>query len=63
MTAPQKCRRRAHRWDYSAEHLEEAVEALEIDPTEADTECFEELYGPVRVTGHDRILKLTSTRL
>lgn len=34
----------------SVEHLEDAVEALEIDLSESD---LEEPYEPVPITGHD----------
>ncbi|MEF8779599.1 MAG: aldo/keto reductase [Haloferacaceae archaeon] len=37
----------------SIEHLEDAVEALEIDLRESDVEYLEEPYEPVRVSGHD----------
>ncbi|MFC6825889.1 aldo/keto reductase [Halopelagius fulvigenes] len=37
----------------SVEHLEDAVEALDIDLSESDTEYLEEPYEPVRVSGHD----------
>jgi aryl-alcohol dehydrogenase-like predicted oxidoreductase len=37
----------------SLEHLEEAVAALEIDLTASDVEWLEELYEPVRVSGHE----------
>jgi len=36
----------------SVEHLEEAVEALEIDLTDSEMEYLEEPYEPVPVTGH-----------
>jgi aryl-alcohol dehydrogenase-like predicted oxidoreductase len=36
----------------SVEHLEDAVEALEIDLTESDREYLEEPYEPVPVSGH-----------
>jgi aryl-alcohol dehydrogenase-like predicted oxidoreductase len=36
----------------SVEHLEDAVEALEIDLSESDLEYLEEPYEPVRVAGH-----------
>jgi aryl-alcohol dehydrogenase-like predicted oxidoreductase len=36
----------------SVEHLEDAVEALEIDLSDSDMEYLEEPYGPVRVSGH-----------
>jgi len=35
-----------------AEHPEDAVEALEIDPPESDLENSEEPYEPVPVSGH-----------
>ena len=35
------------------EHLEEAVEALEIDLSGSDMSYLEEPYGPVPVSGHD----------
>jgi len=37
----------------SVEHLEEAVEALDIDLSESDLEYLEEPYEPVAVVGHD----------
>jgi aryl-alcohol dehydrogenase-like predicted oxidoreductase len=37
----------------SVEHLEDAVEALEIDLSESDVEYLEEPYEPVPVSGHD----------
>lgn len=37
----------------SVEHLEEAVEALDIDLSESDMEYLEEPYEPARVSGHD----------
>jgi aryl-alcohol dehydrogenase-like predicted oxidoreductase len=37
----------------SVEHLEEAVEALEIDLSESDQEYLEAPYGPVPVAGHE----------
>ena len=37
----------------SLEHLEEAVEALEIDLTDSDIEWLEAPYEPVRVSGHE----------
>ena len=37
----------------SVEHLEQAVEALEIDLSESDREYLEEPYEPVRVSGHE----------
>ena len=37
----------------SIEHLEDAVEALEIDLSESDQEYLEEPYGPVAVAGHE----------
>ncbi|SNR38512.1 aldo/keto reductase [Halorubrum vacuolatum] len=37
----------------SVEHLEDAVEALDIDLSESDIEWLEEPYEPVRVSGHD----------
>jgi aryl-alcohol dehydrogenase-like predicted oxidoreductase len=36
----------------SIKHLEEAVEAIDIDLSERDLEYLEEPYSPVRVTGH-----------
>jgi len=36
----------------SVEHLEEAVEAVEIDLSESDLSYLEEPYRPVRVAGH-----------
>jgi aryl-alcohol dehydrogenase-like predicted oxidoreductase len=37
----------------SVEHLEDAVEALEIDLTESEQKYLEEPYGPVPVSGHE----------
>jgi len=37
----------------SVEHLEDAVEALEIDLSNSDIEYLEEPYGPVSVVGHE----------
>ncbi len=37
----------------SIEHLEDAVEALDIDLRSSDIEYLEEPYEPVRVSGHD----------
>jgi aryl-alcohol dehydrogenase-like predicted oxidoreductase len=37
----------------SVEHLEDAVEALEIDLSESDQAYLEEPYSPVAVDGHD----------
>lgn len=37
----------------SVEHLEDAVEALEIDLSESDQEYLEEPYEPVPVSGHE----------
>ncbi len=37
----------------SIRHLEDAVEALEIDLSDSDVEWLEEPYEPVRVSGHD----------
>jgi len=37
----------------SVEHLEDAVEALDIDLSESDIEWLEEPYEPVPVSGHD----------
>ncbi|WP_096389081.1 aldo/keto reductase [Halopenitus persicus] len=37
----------------SVEHLEEAVEALEIDLSESDRAYLAEPYGPVAVNGHE----------
>ena len=37
----------------SLEHLEDAVEALEINLTGSDVEYLEEPYEPVRITGHE----------
>ncbi|MEM4781345.1 MAG: aldo/keto reductase [Halalkalicoccus sp.] len=37
----------------SVEHLEQAVEALEIDLSGSDMEYLEEPYEPVRVSGHE----------
>jgi aryl-alcohol dehydrogenase-like predicted oxidoreductase len=36
----------------SVEHLEDAVEALEIDLSDSDIEYLEEPYEPVPVSGH-----------
>lgn len=36
----------------SVEHLEDAVEALEIDLSDSDLEYLEEPYEPIPVTGH-----------
>ena len=36
----------------SVEHLEDAVEALDIDLSDSDLEYLEEPYEPVRVSGH-----------
>jgi len=36
----------------SVEHLESAVEALEIDLSDSDLDYLEGPYGPVPVTGH-----------
>ena len=36
----------------SVEHLEEAVEALDIDLSQSDIDWLEEPYEPVRVSGH-----------
>jgi len=36
----------------SVDHLEDAIEALEIDLSESDLEYLEEPYEPVRVSGH-----------
>ena len=36
----------------SVEHLEEAVEALDIELSYSDIAYFEEPYEPVRVSGH-----------
>ncbi len=37
----------------SVEHLEEAVEALEISLSSSDVAYLEEPYEPVRVSGHE----------
>ena len=37
----------------SVEHLEDAVEALDIDLSTSDVEWLEEPYEPVRVSGHE----------
>ncbi|MFW6003025.1 MAG: aldo/keto reductase, partial [Halanaeroarchaeum sp.] len=37
----------------SIEHLEQAVEALDIDLSTSQIEYLEEPYEPVRVSGHD----------
>jgi aryl-alcohol dehydrogenase-like predicted oxidoreductase len=37
----------------SIEHLEEAVEALDVDLDDSDVEWLEEPYEPVRVSGHE----------
>ncbi len=37
----------------SVEHLEQAVEALEISLSSSDLDYLEEPYEPVRVSGHD----------
>ena len=37
----------------SVEHLEDAVEAVEIDLSDSDVEYLEEPYDPVRVSGHE----------
>ncbi|MDZ5812185.1 aldo/keto reductase [Halorubrum sp. AD140] len=37
----------------SVEHLEDAVEALDVDLTDSDVEWLEEPYEPVRVSGHE----------
>jgi aryl-alcohol dehydrogenase-like predicted oxidoreductase len=37
----------------SVEHLEDAVEALEIDLSDSDIEFLEEPYEPVPVSGHE----------
>ena len=37
----------------SIEHLEDAVEALDIDLSQSDIEWLEEPYEPVRVSGHE----------
>ena len=37
----------------SVEHLEDAVEALELDLTESDVEYLEEPYEPMAVLGHE----------
>jgi aryl-alcohol dehydrogenase-like predicted oxidoreductase len=37
----------------SVEHLEQAVEALDISLSESDIEYLEEPYEPVPVSGHE----------
>jgi len=37
----------------SVEHLEDAVEALDIDLSDSDIGYLEEPYEPVPVSGHD----------
>jgi len=37
----------------SVEHLEDAVEALDIDLSDSEQAYLEEPYGPVKVNGHD----------
>lgn len=37
----------------SIDHLEDAVEAVEIDLSDGDVEYLEEPYEPVEITGHD----------
>jgi aryl-alcohol dehydrogenase-like predicted oxidoreductase len=37
----------------SVEHLEDAVEAVDISLSESDVEWLEEPYQPVRVSGHE----------
>jgi aryl-alcohol dehydrogenase-like predicted oxidoreductase len=37
----------------SVEHLEDAVEAVDLDLSESDVEWLEEPYEPVPVSGHD----------
>jgi aryl-alcohol dehydrogenase-like predicted oxidoreductase len=37
----------------SIEHLEQAVEALDISLSDSDTEYLEEPYEPVPVSGHE----------
>jgi aryl-alcohol dehydrogenase-like predicted oxidoreductase len=37
----------------SVEHLEEAVEALEIDLTDSEIEYLEEPYEPLPIVDHD----------
>ena len=37
----------------SVDHLEDAVEALEIDLSGSDQDYLEEPYGPVPVVGHE----------
>ncbi|WP_123538195.1 aldo/keto reductase [Halosimplex salinum] len=37
----------------SVEHLEDAVEALDIDLSDSDLEYLEEPYGPVEINGHE----------
>ncbi len=37
----------------SVEHLEDAVEALDIDLSDSDIEWLEEPYEPVRISGHE----------
>jgi len=37
----------------SVEHLEDAVEALDVDLSDSDVEWLEEPYEAVRVSGHE----------
>jgi aryl-alcohol dehydrogenase-like predicted oxidoreductase len=37
----------------SVEHLEDAVEAVDVSLSESDVEWLEEPYQPVRVSGHE----------
>jgi len=37
----------------SVEHLEDAVEALDIDLSDADVDYLEEPYQPVQISGHE----------
>ncbi|PSP41980.1 aldo/keto reductase, partial [Halobacteriales archaeon QH_6_64_20] len=37
----------------SIEHLEDAVEAIDIDLPDSDLEYLQEPYGPVEIEGHD----------
>jgi aryl-alcohol dehydrogenase-like predicted oxidoreductase len=36
----------------SVEHLEEAVEAVDVSLSDSDVEYLEEPYEPVRISGH-----------
>jgi aryl-alcohol dehydrogenase-like predicted oxidoreductase len=37
----------------SVEHLEDAVEALDVDLSDSDLDWLEAPYEPVRVSGHE----------